>query len=454
MKKSLIAVALILGVIALLPIIGNSAIKSTIDTKVQELKSLGLEVKVDESSSSYLHSSRHFELLLADSTTFIKYLSEYSDKQIPPYVNAMLNGVVLGMDLEYSNLPFSKAVSVDIYPLTLSPELHTSLTQNDIAFAQYVEKFLQSKGILYHMDYNLLNSEFKGNIKDIDENYTLKDGVDLKVILSKASFEGEGELMAPTLLSTQVKAMQIDATQKQENFRVNLDNFSSKSNFESQNTYVTSANIDSFDVELSGTEEDINISVKKVTINASSNDQADDVELNSQLSAESMIFVTSKENVNMQKFTMNIAVSGLDKTIYTELYKLMNNAQVQNQAMIQRKSLELISKGLVIDMPEFSLEKISSNELGELKGFDIKSKFTIKEDSDLLQKVQMSPLMAIANLEVFSNIKVSKKLFSKLIENQGMLVSLQKYAKEENDSFVFKIEFKDSKATINGKSLN
>ena len=140
MKKSILLVATILVIIATLPIIGNSFIKKMIDTRLVELKSHGLATKNDTSKSNYLHSFRHFEFTVQDSSKFLKYLNTFSDKQIPPFVNATLRGATVGMDVEYNNLPFAKGLSIEIYPLTLSDNIAQGMKDEDEAFYNYVEK--------------------------------------------------------------------------------------------------------------------------------------------------------------------------------------------------------------------------------------------------------------------------------------------------------------------------
>lgn len=458
MKKSIIVVLIVLVVIGLLPIIGNSFMKKTIDERLTQLKSFGLETTSDEGNSTYLHTSRHFEFLLKDSHRFVNYLQKYSDAQIAPYVNTMLDGVLLGADVEYSNLPFAKALTIEIYPLALSQEMKASVRKNDLQFYTYIDKFLQSKGVLYHINYNLLNDDFDGYVKDIDETYKLDDGLDLDVSLKKATFKGNGALIAPNELSSKVKELQLSAIKDSKKLNVVLHKFSSKSNFESQNTYLTSAEFKNIEILLSGTDQDLNVSIKDVKLNGSSNDQGSESELNSRSIIKNMSFNGAGVVFELDDLALDIALNGLNKVKYEELRLLVSKNNNLNSAVSQKELqtslLNLLAKGLVLEIADFSLKNIETETLGDLNGFEMKSTFTLKADPSLRQKVQMSPLLALSNINVVTNIKISKEIYNQLLNNQSMLASLTKYAKVDGDDYIFDISLIDSKMVVNGKALN
>ena len=458
MKKSIIAVVLLLLIIASLPIIGNTFVKHTIDERLVELESFGLEVKKDETESTYLQSQRHFEILLKDSKSFMKYLSQYNEQQIPPYVNAMLDGAIIGVDVAYSNFPFAKAFVVEFYPLTLSKELELSLTQNDALFYNYVEKFLKAKGVLYHINYNLLNDDFDGYIKDIDEKYKLETGVDVALVLKGATFKGNGELLAPSELVSKIAEFRLDAQQDGKKFHVVMNKLSGTSSFESESTYITGGEIEHIELDLTGTDEDMTLDIKSLRINASSNDQGSDVELNSKSSIDKLVVHSKALDVNMSKFNFDIALSGLDKESFEQFRTLAaqnrTNANGTNNQEMQKSMMQLLSKGMILNIVDFSLEDIQTAAAGDLKGFKVDTTMTLKKDDMLAEKVKVSPLLALSGLEVITNIKVSKEMFHFLAKRAPMLTNLHKYAKEENNDLIFNMNFVDSKPTINGKTFN
>lgn len=458
MKKSIIAVAVLILLAALLPILGNTFIKQTIDDRIAELKTVGLETKKDEIDSSYLTTSRHMEFTLKDSQKFIAYLSTFADKQPPAYINAMFNGVVLGVDIEYSNLPFAKAFEVEIFPLTLSDDIRESLKQNDADFLTYLQKFLQSKGIVYHINYNIIDKSFDGYIKDIKQKYTLKDGAKIDVELSQAVFNGEGTLVAPDMIDSKIKAFHLNVIQKAQTFDMALEKFSSSINFDSKSTYVSAMAVDKVDMVLRGTDNDADIHAKKLKFNASSNTQGKNAELDSKASFEQVSMASKDLNVTLEKFDFDIAANKIDKESYIKLTQLLSNEKNQVAPLankeIQKTLVTLFSKGFVIKIAKLGLEDITLDGQTDLHGFDFKSELTFAADKDLAQKIKLSPMMAGSDLEFNSTLKVAVELYTFLTTKSPMLGSIKHYAKEENGSYVFELKVKDAKATVNGKALN
>lgn len=458
MKKSIFAVLVLLLIIVSLPSIGNTFIKNSIDKRLLELKSFGLQTSKDESVSTYFNTSRHFEFSLKDSQIFLNHLKHYSDKQIPPYVHTMLEGVLIGTDISYSNLPFAKAFEIEIYPMKLSPKISEELKLNDINFYKYTENFLQEKGVLYHIEYNLLNDDFKGYLKDINEEYILNSGTKLILSLEKAKFQGNGEILAPKELSSKVKEFHFDMSQDEKSLNIRLSNFKSTSNFESLNTYITSVDVENTFVSLKGTGNDINMSIEKLRANASSNEQGESTQLNSKTSIKRLEFSSNLEKFNMEKFNFDIALSGLDKKEYLNFTELLSQNNIMNtaksNAALQISVMKLLSKGIVLEIADFSVEEFSQNAIETIKGFDIKTNIRLKKDKDLIQKMQLSPLMAIANISVESEIRISKEMYFKLQNNNFIPKRFDGYEKEDGDDYIFSFKFIDTKASVNGTSLN
>ena len=458
MKKSILIVALLLVSIAILPIIGNSFMKSRIDERIVKLDSFGLATSKDDTNSTYLNTSRHFEFILKDSKKFTEYIKQYSDKQMPAYVDALLSGMLVGADVEYSNLPFAKAFTIDIYPMALSASAQEDIALNDLALSLYVEKFLQKKGIFYHIEYNLLNDDFKGHIKEIDEKYVYKNNIQIEAKLEKAHFSGNGPLIAPNRLKSKIKELYLNIKQDSMALKMVFKKFSAKSNFETKNTYVTSAEIKEVDLTLSGTQNDINISMQKIKLNGSSNDQGITTELNSKVSVKEMQYSSQGVGFSLNKLALDVALNELNKEKFESLRVMMSQKEnlesFLEEKELQNAMLELLSKGLLLEIADFSLKSIEMDNGDDLKGFKIKSKITIKEDASLAQKIQLSPLLAISNIDLLSNIRLSKEIYMLLLNSQPILQTLTRYVKEDGDEYIFDIKFIDSHMSINDKALN
>jgi hypothetical protein len=458
MKKSIIVVVILVAIVAALPIVGNSFMKEMIDTRVNELESFGLKAQTQTTQSSYLSSSRHFEFVLEDSDAFVEYLNKYSNQQISPYVDAMLNGVVIGADIEYSNLSFAKAIEVEIYPLSLPTDMKDEMRKEDLAFATYLEKFLESKGVLYHISYNILNSKFKGYIQDIETSYDFNKELKVDFKLNGATFSGEGELIAPKEIKSKIKSFHVNIINKDKKLNINLAKLSSKSEFDSKNSYETDMKLKSFEMLLRGTQNDANITMDDVELSASSDDTKEKSNLETQVSVKEFRVDSKELSLEMKKFAFELKIKDLDKEKYEVFRSIASRNDMANslkyQKDVQNSLLQLIEKGLTINMKEFSVKEVIVNDIGNIKGFDVKTEIIIKEDATLGQKIAMSPLMAIGNLEVHLKMKIDKKMYSYIMQNPGMMMQLNSYAKEDANNVIFNIDFVDSKVTVNGQALN
>ncbi len=458
LKKIIIFIVVAVILAAALPIIGNKLVENSLEDRLTTLSSYGLEVSKAETKSSYLSTKKHFEFLLRDADKFVEYLNKYSDKQIPPYVNAAFEGVLIGADVEYSNIPLSKAVSVDIYPLSLSENMMSSIKEDDLDFHNYLEKFLHSKGVLYHINYNIVSEDFDGFVQDIKESYTLKDGTKMTLNLLNATFSGNGELIAPNSVISNIETINLAIDSAKTKVTFSFDGFSSSSNFESKSTYLSGANLKSFKLIVNAINENLLFEANDIKVNLSSNTQGNKAELNAKSSLKSMSIKSDTIDVVMKDFAYDIAIHGLDKDSFEELrvkISRMKTASSTNDLLqeIQDSVVKLLSHGLAIDIAKFSLENVTLNKTENLEGFDVKSKFKIKEDRDLATKISLSPLLVAQNIDMTINIKLSKPLYAKLTNGVPMTSMASGYAKEDGNSVVFDITFINGEFRVNGKAL-
>ncbi len=458
MKKIIIFIVVAVILAAALPIIGNKLVENSLEDRLTTLSSYGLEVSKAQTDSSYLSTKKHFEFLLRDADKFVEYLNKYSDQQIPPYVNAAFEGVLIGADVEYSNIPMSKAITVDIYPLALSENMMSSIKEDDLDFHNYLEKFLHSKGVLYHINYNIVSEDFDGFVQDIKESYTLKDGTKMTLNLLNATFSGNGELIAPNSIISNIETINLAIDSAKTKVTFSFDGFSSSSNFESKSTYLSGANLKSFKLIVNAINENLLFAANDIKVNLSSNTQGNKAELNAKSSLKSMSIKSDTIDVVMKDFAYDIAIHGLDKDSFEELrvkISRMKTASSTNDLLqeIQDSVVKLLSHGLAIDIAKFSLENVTLNKTENLEGFDVKSKFKIKEDRDLATKISLSPLLVAQNIDMTINIKLSKPLYAKLTNGVPMTSMASGYAKEDGNNILFDITFINGEFRVNGKAL-
>ncbi|OIP53245.1 MAG: hypothetical protein AUK54_09470 [Helicobacteraceae bacterium CG2_30_36_10] len=458
MKKILAFLAIVVVAIALLPMLGNKLAQNELDNRIEVLVSYGVEVSNSTIQESYLNTKKHYEFLVKDTEKFMKYLSQFSDAQLPPYVHAMVDGILVGVDVTYSNFPINDGVYVDIYPLSLSKKMMQDLEKNDLNFYRYIKNLLQNKGVLYHINYNVVNNSFNGYIKDIKEAYVLEDNSKVRVELLNASYEGNGILMAPQRLATKIDSIKLSVINANEEVNVVLKEFSSSSNFESQSTYASGAKLKEIEFSVKGTgTEDAVIKTNDLHINISSNTQADKAEYNMKTSFKELNIIAKASALQATDFNCDIFLTNVDKQSMQNLRVLLSEAKgsvsPELEEKIQKSVVNIISKGLTLTIADLSLAEIALQNAQKVKGFSLKAKLDLKEDADVAQKIQNAPLMLIQNINLDAKFKFSKALFALINEQAPVSVFANAYAKEEGKELVFDINFTQGELRVNGKAL-
>lgn len=456
MKKTALITSLIIIIfIFLAPLIGNSFMKKLIDENIQALESNGLVIKKSTRDSGYLSTKEHFEFVLQNTDAFENYLSSYTRTTMPPAMNRVFKGATIAADIEYSNIPFSKAITMQIYPLTLSNELMQEMKINDPkAYKQFID-FLESKGILYHIEYNLMSEEFSGFIKDIDESYELKDNAKLLMKLKDAKFYGKGDLLAPKKLEFVVHTMNFNAQDGTNTLSLNINSLTSSSDFESFSKYTSSTKVFQIKLFMKGAQDNINIIIDNMNTTSLAGMKEKKVDLSSKSYIENLKFHSNKLDFTLKAFNSDIAVNALDKKSYEEFIALLTNAKTMNKTLLQQKLqsslLELFSHGMQVKVSDISLQNITVDKVEELGGMKITSVLKVKEDKNLADKLKVSPMLLIGNIEMNVNIKLATALYLKIIEGSPVASAIVPYAKKDADSVYFDIRFKDAALTVNDK---
>jgi len=456
-RKSLIIFSFVcIGLICIIPIIGNTLIKETLEFNIKKLESHGIQIIKSDETTSYLETAREYEFLLKDSEKFMHYLEKYSNEQLPPYTHSLLSGTKIGVFLKYSNIPFFNTISLDVYPLTLSPNVMNDLEVKDQDFLKDIEVFLQKKGFLYHIDYELISNEFSGYIKDVDENYILKNNAQVIMKIEGTTFNGNGDLIAPSSLQFLSKNIDMRVLNVDEQMSFSIENFSAASNFENQTTYLSSYKLDNLMVvlqQVNAQKEQMDIS--KMYLNLSSNTQNELAEINTKLSFEEMYIQKKDLDINASNFNYDIAVSKMDKRAFKELTYLISQAKsshTNNDKNIEKTVIDLLAKGLQLNVIDLSLKKIIFNN-DDLKGFTISSELELEEDPYLASKIIISPLLVVGNIDFDFQSKISKKILDTFVASIPVPLAVDKYIQSINDEVDLNVSYRQGSLKINGQTL-
>ena len=458
MTRILIFLSFVILLLAALPSIGNSLAEDTLNSKIAILQENGIKVSQSDIQSDYFTTKKRYEFLLQDAKKFLEYLEKYSDKQLPPYTDAMIDGVVIGADLEYSNFPFSKAVAVDVYPLRLSTLMIEEMKNEDEEFYKYIDKFLQAKGVLYHINYNIISQDFDGYLKDIKESYTLKDSTRISLELSNALYSGKGDLIAPTELISSVEKIILNIASDELTLNFALNGFSGSSNFESQSTYLTSAQLKNLKLLVSGMADNVTLESTDINVNVSSNTQGKKAQMFAKSSCKELTLKSKDLDFKSLGLNYDISLEGIDKDSLEEFRTLLTKAKNSSanddfESEIRDSLFRVLSHGVTLNVADFSLNEVILNDKESLDGFSVVSTLVLREDKNLANKMSYFPIAIVQSIDTNVKIKISKKIFAKIVEMNSLLEIIKEYAKDEGSSLVFEITFNNGELRINGKAL-
>jgi hypothetical protein len=424
MKKILIIATAFLVLLAILPVVGNKVLDSQLNSHIQVLSSKGLDLKKVQTHSNYLFTKKHYEFVLKDAQGLSEYMKE------------LLKDSVIGADVEFSNIPISGTVSIDLYPISLSKETMEKVREDDAEFAAYLEDIFKRKAIFYHIDYKVSSQEFSGYVKDIKESHTFLGGQKLDVQMRSSSFKGEGPIIEPNYIDAQTKNIDIKVVNKSDSMSVKIEDISLSSE---------TIDIQRFELHI----EDLKTGQTKLSIDNiasafSSNMKGKKAEFTSKLSLAKLKLSSFKERVELDGFRYDIALKDIDKDAYAELEKLTSDLKniddYRYSEKLQKITEKIMRRGFTLNLDELAFDNIKVSDK-DLSSTSLKAKVHLKEGSEL-EKLEMDMLF-----------KISKPLFGVVVSANPIVGLSQGFAKEQNNSFVYDIKLKDESLYVNGKRI-
>ncbi len=451
-KKVLIISAVIVGFLAALPLIGNISIQKLIDERIGMLNENGVQVKSHDIGSGYLTTKSHYEFILEDPEAFESYLNTLSKAQVPAYLHAMLDDVAMAADVTYSNLLFNDDVSIDLYPVAFSKTAGDRMKAEDAALYDQMLQMLEDRAFMYHMDYNAADAAFKGNIKDIDKELIFKDGKRAKIIFEAATFKGTGTLVEPESIQLHVKNADVDfSLPKDVKMQLTLLNLESSSIFDTKNSFDLNYKADklhfSFEDNLTNVRVDVS---EMMTITNSSVDNAK-LETKINASVKHFELYDANSSLELQNFSFEMDAEDIDEAAYEAFQKASEQAGASSQYTMLA-SLGVVAKGFNLHVNRLSAEKIAIKNSGLMDGFDHKIDITVKADDNLIQKMQMTPVALLKNIDINAKLQFASAFYD-FMKTQGNLSMADTFAKKLGDKVIFDITLQEGKVKVNGQSL-
>jgi len=452
-KKIWIIAAAVIVIAAALPLIGNMSVKKITDKRIDMLEDNGVKVERKDNGSNYLTTREHFQFTLKDPVAFHAYLSTLSKEQVPAYLSTMLDDVVMAADVEYSNLILSSDVTLDLYPVAFTEAADTRMRAEDIKLYEQMMEMLDERVFMYHMEYDVSGEKFHGYIKDIDREVVFGDGKRAKIIFESAVFKGKGTLVEPKSVDLNVKNADLDfALSDGSKMTLSMHELQSQNRFSSKNSFDLNYKAEKLHFFYKDT-------VAELTIDAAglstvSDSQVHDGKLDTKLhtTMERFKLVDTNGSVRLDGFGFVMDAKNIDEEAYEAFQKASEQAGSASQYTMLA-AVGVISKGMELKIKELSVDQLAVNDSEMMKGFDHRIDILIKADDKLVQKLQVSPLALLQNIDIDAKLKFSDAFYRYLKKQNPQLSLADSFAKSEGGETHFDIVMKEGELSVNGQKL-
>ena len=500
MKKTFIFIILLLILAGISPIIGNKIVTYYVDQEIIAVKKKGITLNFKSETPGYFYTSKQYEFILTDVEAFAAYLTEYGAGMLPPYTDELLKSIVFRLDMTYNNIPFLEPISIDIYPMYLSDRMMGKLKTGNNIFLKNFQRFITRQGLLYHIDYNLLSENYKGHIKNIDYKERGYDGSNIILTLHNAMFNGTGSFKAPQSLQTDINKIMFKTSDTSKDVSIEIQNFSSestksvskateemydkskevydkskemydkskipehietikeKSEDTARDMYNTSVKMQSmfFRTKDKDKNDELGVEAKNVDINISSEEGKKKSKNRSYFFFESLNLQTNDKDVKISKLVYDSSMSQIHRASFEELKTLISKVKVDttlsNINSIKVSAINLLSHGLKVQIPELSANNIEYK--GEnLGGFKLISALNVKEDKNLAAKMVFSPLFIVQNLDFKVHLRVSKKIYSKFLEEVPFALLALTTTKQTANDLIYDVSYINGDLKVNGNTV-
>jgi hypothetical protein len=457
MKKTLIIIAVIFISLAILPFVGNKVVQESIQSRLNTLNKYGLTSKLEEQEKKYLTTHMRYHIIVEDEKKFVQYLQQFSSKQLPPYTQSLLEGVTFAIDLDYSNIPFSDKLSIELYPIALSEKTMQNLQTTQPKVYDFVKRVLQNKALLYHIDYNVVSAEFEGYMKDFNEKLTLEKNEHIEVSFHGLKADGKGILLAPDRLHTSLKDFKIDMSANKETALLKANNITSTTNFESETTYISSVHVGELALSMSADNTILQAKVENFALNASSNTQDEKAKLFLKTHLKHFEFNNYTGQYTLDGFNYDLMVEDMHKASYIQLHKLFETRSKEwngeKEQLAQQNIVQLLAHGLHLKIADLSLKKFSFPNSDEIEGFRANVDLRMSPDASVVDAQHLTSQKMLKNLTLSSSMVISKPFYSVINNVYPVDLILAEYKKEKKDKIIFDIQLKDGVVHVNGKKV-
>ena len=385
-------------------------------------------------------TQEHFILDFSEPEKIIAYL-KYQGVQINTKNLSSLKGMKFAVDAKYLKDAYS-ALSTDISVKALPDEVVAALQKKDPGLLAHINKMIDDKSLLVHIDFNKLLNGFKGYVKDINETFT--DDVPVNLLAKGMTFEGSLANEKLKTLKQHIAQLSLHADKAVEVVLKNLTatyTLTGATNYDAQTTYSVK-NLKAYaadDFQMEG------INIKGTSTTALHN------KLLKSSASSTIEKITLQEKQNRYALTetsLDVTLDNFD----IEAFEKLQKTDPRDRLAINKLSEQILTQGIELNISNLSSKEVSIQHQ-PMGSFHLNAYGKIDSSLDLTA-AQQNPLILLQALSAKTHIEASPALFSHLMQDpRAMMVMMLIPPQEKNGQKVYDLKYLKGKLTVNGVSF-
>lgn len=449
MKKiGLIFASILVVALLLSPIVGGSMTRSIVEKRIQALQHAGIKVVEHNSSKHYLSTEQHFLFQASDPALLRQYLETVGIETLPFYMQTLLDGTEVGIDITYSNVPFMKNILLSIYPVALSSSLYVPLHEYDETLAHSLEKFVASKALRLDVSYDLYNSTFEGEMKDIDYRFKQKENGFIDLKMHDMHVKGLGAIEAPKNISYQIQSLHVNGTNQGKPLDLALESFNFSTAF-TQGVTTDMLSCNEMRLSTKGSEP-ARVVVKGIQTTYIREDEDNSTNVLYKTNVLALDVEVNALHYHFDEIIANVKFDGLSKKA---LALLTTNSDAQASVQQQQKVnalMLLFTQGFGVDIETVEVASITLPDMQTRQKTTLQGNVVFYPDQQVLQSL-MQPQRMLSHLALDMNISIDKTLY--LQKMKTTLQSFDALKRSCKNGYCFDVNIDKGVVRINGQTL-
>ena len=410
--------------------------KKQVDAEFASLKTQGFAVEGKEVSEK----KEHFTISLKEPKKVATYLNAQG-AQVRPEDIEILKGLKLGIDIHYLSNAYS-AASFDMYPLALPTALTSAvLDSEDKEALKQLEKMIEKKTFLVHIDINKLGTGYKGYVKDINE--LIDADTKIRLMMTALKFTGDIKDNKFSSIKQTLKNFSIHSDDDEINMQINNLTSNYAVTGSTKYDYTTDYLLEEILVTV---KDEFKLRVANVSMDSDAKVSNSLAAVNAKTKVDSIHFTKGQKTSTLETLVFDMKAKNFDMQALEKLETIDPDNKQELLVTFQK----LISHGIHFEIPNFSVQNVVY-ENQKLEGFKLTSSFDIDKKLDLAA-LEQSPMAAIGAMDANLHLTLSNQLLELIAKQpQAMLVMMLFQPKDVNGQKVYKVELKDGTLSVNGK---